>query len=89
MAIRDVALSLNAMNLVDKLHEFIFIDKEAADTWIKQTIESLKKSEVQWDQVHKEGEQLEFSKLIPSYVDRKPYFEMLTLGPIKHEIDSI
>ena len=84
MAIRDVALSLNAMDLVDKLHDFIFIDKQAVNVWIQKTIESLKKGEVQWDQVHKEGVQLEFSKLIPSYVDRKPYFEMLTLGPIKH-----
>ena len=30
-----------------------------------------------------------FSKLIPSYVDRKPYFEMLTIGPIKQALGGI
>ena len=66
----------------------IFHDKQAAEAWFQETIESLKKG-AKWDEIHKEGVKLDFSKLIPSYVDRKPYFEMLTLGPIQQELPDI
>eukprot|EP00286_Rhodomonas_abbreviata_P022789 CAMPEP_0181311452 /NCGR_PEP_ID=MMETSP1101-20121128/13145_1 /TAXON_ID=46948 /ORGANISM="Rhodomonas abbreviata, Strain Caron Lab Isolate" /LENGTH=720 /DNA_ID=CAMNT_0023418185 /DNA_START=238 /DNA_END=2396 /DNA_ORIENTATION=+ len=43
----------------------------------------------QWDSTHKTGVQLPFSggaRILPSYVDRAPFFELLTLGTIRHEL---
>jgi hypothetical protein len=37
--------------------------------------------------LHETGVELEFAKLIPSFVDRKPFFELLTMGPIKLELE--
>ena len=32
---------------------------------------------IEWQDIHKNGFELSFAKLIPSFVDRKPFFEML------------
>ena len=84
IAIRDAAYALNASEVIESINDYIFHDKAAAKLWIEQTIELLKSGKASWDEIHKEGVELPFSKLIPSFVDRKPYFEMLTIGPIKH-----
>ena len=81
ISIRDAALALKATSLVEQIHSLIFHDKQGAEVWFQETIASLKAG-AKWDEIHKEGVKVDFSKLIPSYVDRKPYFEMLTLGPI-------
>jgi hypothetical protein len=43
----------------------------------------IEKGDTTWEEVHGDGEELSFAKLIPSFVDRKPFFEHLTLGPIR------
>ena len=87
ISIRDAALSYKATKVVESIHDYIFHDKAAAYKWIQETVETLKSGKAQWNQIHQEGVELPFSKVIPSFVDRKPYFEMLTQGPIKQEVD--
>ena len=78
MAVRDAALEKKHSKVVDSCHEILFSDTEAAQAWMTEVANS----ETSWEDIFNDGVELKFAKLIPSLVDRKPFFEYLTLGPI-------
>ncbi len=75
-AIRDEALKIaKSVELVKRLEKLLYVDQDA--------FEKFKAS----DKVFNEGEDCAFSRLLPSYNDRRPYFHCITVGYSKAEDD--
>jgi len=81
-----VALRRHALVIADRIEGVLHRDAAAAREWYTGTARALQAGGVAWNAVHGLGEVLPFSTLLPSFVDRQPYFELLTVGRVAHEL---
>ena len=66
-SIRIVAYKSNQMELVQRIDELLFCDQSAFDQWHQKNSQNLQDS-------IKEGDFLEFFRLIPTYTDRRSFY---------------
>eukprot|EP01006_Ploeotia_vitrea_P023665 TRINITY_DN56224_c0_g1_i1.p1 TRINITY_DN56224_c0_g1~~TRINITY_DN56224_c0_g1_i1.p1 ORF type:complete len:481 (+),score=54.19 TRINITY_DN56224_c0_g1_i1:66-1508(+) len=59
--------------IVERLNNALFNDQNALQSWVAQN------KGKPLDSLHAEGEPLVFSRLWPSYRDRKPYYKLITM----------
>lgn len=71
---------------VEQLEAALYIDGGAAAVpqWALRTASSLRRGELQWGGVHPAGAQFPLALLQPSFVDRAAFFQLITIGRVRH-----
>lgn len=91
----DAPTSKLASDLADTLNCVLLSDKEAAEKWREDAVDKLLAAWREggedalaqcWDSLHEVGAALPFTRLVPSYVDRRAFFQLATVGWVQHAL---
>ena len=79
------AFVLNAC--VEHLETALYLHRDekcSVPQWALRTASSLRAGESRWGAVHPVGAQFPLALLQPSFVDRAPFFQLITIGRVQH-----